>query len=206
MQSSSKIESSRTSHTRLSLLSRARVQDAQAWRDLVALYGPLVAFWCRRCGLSSHATADCIQEVFASVSKSLGSFRPQRETGSFRGWLWTITSNRIKDWIRREQRHTSAAGGSTAKLSLEQIPELDAIPTDEPSSALAVRDLVHRAIDQVRSEFEQRTWDIFSRSVLDQLPTETVAQEFGIQPATVRQVRSRVLRRLREQLGDLEEA
>ena len=33
--------------------------------------------------------------------------------------------------------------------------------------------------------------------------TESVAEEFGISPAAVRQARSRVLRRLRQQLGDV---
>ncbi len=62
-----------------------------------------------------------------------------------------------------------------------------------------------RAMEQVRGEFETKTWSIFLRSVVDQVSTEIVAKEFNVQSATVRQVRSRILRRLREQLGDLDD-
>ncbi len=197
--------SSTSSQTRLSLLSRARDRDGEAWSELVALYGPLIAHWCQRCGLSSHATADCIQEVFTSVSRSIATFRPQRESGAFRAWLWTITSNRIKDFFRREQRHTCPTGGSTALRSIEHIADEREVPDDEPSSAVAIQALMARAMEQVRGEFETKTWSIFLRSVVDQVSTEIVAKEFNVQSATVRQVRSRILRRLREQLGDLDD-
>lgn len=190
--------------TRLSLLSRARGQDPEAWQELVSLYGPLVAYWCHRCKLSPHATADCIQDVFLAVSKSLHRYDSRRESGAFRGWLWKITLNCIRDNIRRDKRNALASGGSTAHHRLEQYPDATSIPEDEPSGIDALRDLMKRAMEQVRGEFEHRTWEIFSRAVIDQIPTGIVAVEFGIQPATVRQVRCRVLKRLREQLGDLD--
>ena len=37
--------------TSLTLLERARGDDAVAWHRLVDLYGPLVHYWCRRAGL-----------------------------------------------------------------------------------------------------------------------------------------------------------
>jgi len=60
------------------------------------------------------------------------------------------------------------------------------------------------AISQVEAEFEQRTWQIFIRSVIDQTTTIVVADEFGITQPALRQIRSRVLRRIRQQLGDME--
>jgi len=58
-------------------------------------------------------------------------------------------------------------------------------------------------LEQVRAEFKPKTWKIFERTVVDQLPTDIVAKEFNVSAATVRKIRSRVLRRLRLQLGDL---
>ena len=86
---------------------------------------------------------------------------------------------------------------------LKEIPDLQDSDA-EPSSAAELKSLVSRALDQVRNEFEPRSLDIFMRSVIDQVATDLVAIEFKIQPATVRQVRSRILRRLRQQLGDIE--
>lgn len=185
-----------------SLLSRAKRQDSQAWRQVVDLYGPLIAHWAYRCGLDSQHAADVVQEVFASVAKSLPKYETKREHGSFRAWLWTITSNKVKDHYRRNTSQAQATGGSTMLGRLEQVA--DNLPEEEPSDGEQVNELVQRGLEQVRKEFEPRTWDIFRRSVIDQIPSAIVAKEFCVSPAAVRQVRSRVLRRLRMQLGDVD--
>lgn len=191
--------------TRASLLSRAREHDSQAWNELVELYGPLIAHWCYRCQLNSQQAADVVQDVFASIAKSLGNYHAKKENGAFRSWLWTITSNKIKDHYRRNDGQAIGTGGSTALASLEQIPDAtDRIPDVEPTDDAQISELVSRGLQQVRAEFEPRTWDIFRRVVIDQIATAIVAQEFGVTAAAVRQVRSRVLRRLRQQLGDIE--
>ena len=196
-------ESNSSGATRASLIARARGQQSAAWEELVELYGPLVAHWCSRCGLDSHTTADCVQEVFTAVSRSLGRFQAIKTSGAFRSWLWTIAANKIKDVVRTARTQTPGAGGSTALQRLAELPDESSIPDEEPSDAGELQQLVARGLEQVRTEFEPRTWTIFQRTVVDQLPTDIVAKEFGITAATVRQVRSRVLRRLRLQLGDL---
>lgn len=190
--------------TRASLLTRARRRDPVAWGELVDLYGPLIAHWCRRCGLDSHASADCVQDVFVAVSGALDRFRSSRTSGSFRAWLWTITSNKIRDHARRDVRYEEAAGGSTALRAINQVVDLASFPTDDSSDDQQINDLVSRGLQQVRGEFAEKTWSIFERTVVDGVLTSQVAQEFGVTPATVRQSRSRILRRLRQQLGDLE--
>jgi RNA polymerase sigma-70 factor (ECF subfamily) len=55
----------------------------------------------------------------------------------------------------------------------------------------------------VQSEFEERTWKAFWRvAVEDRTPAE-VGAEMGITPNAVRQAKSRVLRRLKEEMSDL---
>ncbi|MDX1929043.1 MAG: sigma-70 family RNA polymerase sigma factor [Pirellulaceae bacterium] len=191
--------------TRMSLIARARGQQSAAWEELVELYGPLVAHWCSRCGLDSHTTADCVQEVFTAVARSLGRFEAAKASGAFRSWLWTIAANKIKDAVRKAKMQTPGAGGSTALQRLTELPDESSIPAEEPSDADQLQAVVARGLEQVRAEFESRTWSIFQRTVIDQLPTDIVAKEFNITAATVRQIRSRVLRRLRMQLGDLAE-
>ncbi len=78
------------------------------------------------------------------------------------------------------------------------------IPDEEPSGDLELQQLTSRAMAQVQSEFETRTWQAFWRSVVDGIATDTVADELQMSNVTVRQSRSRILRRLREQLGDVE--
>ncbi len=194
--------------TRASLLSRARQHDSRAWHELVDLYGPLIAHWCRRSGLDHHASADCVQQTFTAVLRSLNGYQARKLSGSFRSWLWTIASNKIRDHRRSSRREASGVGGSTAMQALQQLPmeELsEEVLTDaEPVDAEQLSALVARAREQIREEFAPRTWEIFCRAVVDQIPTAMVAQEFSVTPAAVRQARSRILRRLRQQLGDIE--
>ncbi|MCA9140954.1 MAG: sigma-70 family RNA polymerase sigma factor [Planctomycetales bacterium] len=190
--------------TQSSLIDHVRNRDPAAWGKLVDLYGPLIAYWCGQCGMDTHATADCTQDVFAAVSRAIDVFRPANSTGSFRVWLWTITANKIKDRARKESRNVLGTGGSTAMRRLNEIPDQLSVPDDEPTKEAQVNELVARGLGQIRSEFADKTWQIFQRSVIDDQTTAQVAQEFGVSPATVRQSRSRILRRLRQHLGDIE--
>jgi RNA polymerase sigma-70 factor, ECF subfamily len=103
------------------LLRRVKLQDAEAWRRLVRLYGPLVFLWCRQFGASGEDAADVAQEVWIAVAAKLADFRRDGPQHSFRGWLWTITRNKLRD--RRRDPEPSAAGGSDAQRWLSQVPD-----------------------------------------------------------------------------------
>lgn len=193
---------SQRSATQVSLISRVRQNDAHAWQEFVALYSPLVAHWCRRSGQPESHINDVLQDVFFAVARSVDTYQPREEGGGFRPWLWSITRNKLIDWSRKSQRNPDGRGGSTALHSAQLIPsDLD---ESEPSEQIEISQLLHRALEQVRCEFEPKTWQAFWRCVIDDLPTTVVADELAISIASVRKYRSRVLRRLRQQLGELD--
>ncbi len=193
-----------SSETRLSLLDRARLRDEEAWQDLVDLYSPLIVRWCQHSRISPEATADCIQEVFAAVSRALDTFYASGTAGAFRGWLWTITRNKLRDAARHNARHVWAVGGSSALANLHQVPQPSfEIPGDEPSQMPDIDALTMRAMKQIENSFETRTWRAFWRTAVDGIATDTVAQELNLSIASVRQARSRIMRRMRQQLGDI---
>jgi RNA polymerase sigma-70 factor (ECF subfamily) len=86
---------------------------------------------------------------------------------------------------------------------MQQVVDVDVIPDDEPTGELQMQQLTSRALAQVQTEFEASTWQAFWRSVVDGIATDEVARELQTSAAAVRQARSRILRRLRQQLGDL---
>ena len=86
---------------------------------------------------------------------------------------------------------------------MQQIADPFPIPDDEPTGDLQLQQLTSRAMAQVQNEFEVRTWQAFWRTIVDGIATGEVAQELQMSEATVRQSRSRILRRLRQQLGDV---
>lgn len=189
--------------TRASLLTALRRGDARAWCETVDLYAPLVHHWCRRCGIPADSVADVMQEVFAAVARHIERFGYRQPSDSFRGWLWTVTRNKARDYLRSRQRQWDSPGGSTALRRLAEFADESALPEDEPTGDAEISGLIRRGLEQVRAQFTQRTWDAFWRCSIDGLSTEEVAKQLGMTPAGVRQARSRVLRRLRLQLGDM---
>jgi RNA polymerase sigma-70 factor (ECF subfamily) len=55
----------------------------------------------------------------------------------------------------------------------------------------------------IRGEFEERSWQMFWRTVIDDRPAADVAAEMGVTPAAVRKAKSRILHRLKEHFGEL---
>src|SRR5262249_34391143 len=63
--------------------------------------------------------------------------------------------------------------------------------------------VTRKLLDRIKSDFEDRTWDLFRRFVLDGQTAEQVAAETGTTPNAVYIAKSRVLARLREEAGGL---
>jgi RNA polymerase sigma-70 factor (ECF subfamily) len=187
--------------TSRTLLERARAADQTAWQRLVFLYSPLVRYWCGRWGLSGADADDVSQDVFQAVSAGLDGFHRDRPTDSFRGWLRGITRHKVLDFGRSRARHPTASGGTTAHQHLEQIADPVSSEDDDPLEQTT--GLYQRAMELVRSEFEPKTWQAFWRAAVDGHPVDMIAKDLGVTPAAVRKAKSRVLRRLKEEIGDL---
>jgi RNA polymerase sigma-70 factor (ECF subfamily) len=167
------------------------------------LYRPLVQFWCRQAHCPAGEVEDVTQEVFAAVAAGLGGFRRDRPGDTFRGWLRGITRNQVLLYFRRNQDRPRPEGGSDALERLQDIADLPAGSPEEEAEEVSL--LYRRAVEQVRSEFEERTWQMFWRVVIDGRSPVALAEELGVSPAAVRQAKSRVLRRLKEEMGELVE-
>jgi RNA polymerase sigma-70 factor (ECF subfamily) len=184
-----------------SLIQRLKVHDQDAWRRLLDLYVPLVFSWCRRSGLQLQDAEDVVQEVFQAVSRAIGDFQHVRPTDTFRGWLRTITRNKIHDHFRSRAGQPLAAGGTDAHQRFMDIAADDSQIAGELNPFAGV---VHRALGLIRAEIEDRTWQAFWLAAVGQQSTAAVAQQLGMTPGAVRQAKYKVLRRLRQELGDVE--
>jgi RNA polymerase sigma-70 factor (ECF subfamily) len=189
--------------TSRSLLSAARDDEADAWRRLVHLYAPLAAAWCRRSGVAPQDIADVLQEVFAAVARNLDRFRKDRPADTFRGWLATITRNKVRDYYRRRGEEPAAAGGTEAAARLAQILDPLAADSEEVAAdAAALGGVLQRALAAIRGEFHERTWQAFWEVVVEGRPAAEVGADLQMQPGHVRVAKSRILHRLRQELGD----
>ena len=201
-------ESLRAGSTSSSLIQQLKHNEADSWTTLYQLYEPLIVFWCRNSGVAEQDIPDLVQLVFQTVARSIDQFSATRSTGSFRGWLRTITNSRVIDWRRRTGGKVRAVGGSTAQQFLAGQPfEISGGKSTEDESVAeeqqAIQELYVRALKIIRDNFREPTWRAFEMVVLEQKTTSEVADQLGISPTTVRVAKSRVLQRLRLELGEL---
>lgn len=182
------------------LLFDVQQMDPAAWSRLVDVFGPIVYRWCRSSGVAAADASDVVQEVFASVARGIGNFRREKEEGSFRSWLATITRNRVRDYFRRQAAREAAVGGTDAMRRLEQHAEsLDSTICPET----AADPIVHRTLEGVRAEFEPSTWNAFWMAAVEGKSAADVAEATGLSVASVYQAKSRILKRLRQRLAEL---
>ncbi len=182
--------------TSVSLLQRLRQPAEQnAWGRFVELYTPLLFYWACRLGMQESDAADLVQDVFAVLVQKLPGFTYD-EGKSFRGWLRTIVYNKWRDFQRR--RAADPAGGVAALPGDLAAPESDTFWEREYR-----QHLVGRALDLMQSEFQPATWKACWECVVSGRPAAEVALELGLSVDAVYAAKSRVLRRLRQELSGL---
>lgn len=198
-------EPTTTGQTSPSLLLRVKQREPEAWARLSQIYGPLVYQWSRRCGLSAEDSADIVQEVFGMLARKIDGFRRERPEDTFRGWLWTVARNKVRDHVRRTQDRPSADGGTIAYERLQQLADDAPEPWDDDEQrSMTEQGVVGRALALIKTEFEPTTWQAFWIATVDQRTTDEIAVSLGITKQAVRQAKYRVLRRLREEMDGLQ--
>ncbi len=184
--------------TSLGLLERVRARDSVAWERLVTLYSPLVDHWCRVCRVPEQEWPDLRQEVFLAVSRTIGSFRKETERGTFRGWLRTITRSKVTDLHRRRPVDGTVVG----PVAMAALADPNGNADDE--SAELERGVVYnRVLALLERDFTPSTWRAFWLVVVEERDPIAVAEELRITANAVYLAKARVLRRLREEFGDL---
>lgn len=188
--------------TSRSLLCRLKENDSKAWNRLVELYAPLVFYWCRQLNVPEQDIVDVFQEVFQSLAKNINQFHKDRPGDTFRGWMRTITRNKVYDHFRKTGRQPGAIGGTEATKRLSQFPDVE-IDDDQNDDNTAHNDLFLRSLELIRQNFTKQTWEAFWQVVVEGKTPREVGEDLSMQPGTVRVAKSRVLHRLRQELGDV---
>jgi RNA polymerase sigma factor (sigma-70 family) len=190
--------------TRPSLLVCIRdPRNGLAWSQFVAIYTPLVYRFVRRHGLQESDAADVTQEVFAAVARGIRQFDYDRGKGSFRGWLIAVTRSKLQNYLSKRQAKNRGAGGTEALKLIEQQPS----PDDE--EAFVEREhrrcLFDWAVQQIRDDFQDATWQAFWQTNVEGKETNAVADSLGMSVGAVYIARSRILARLKETIRQIEE-
>lgn len=196
--------STRDSHpseaTSLTLLEAARNHQPEAWDLMVRIYGPIVFRRCRSMDVSEEDAQDIVQDVFRKLLRKLRSWEPQ-ERGGFRNWLRTMTRNTVIDFFRSRDRDFDGAGGSDLFDNFPEVVTESSFSTAQPSDT---RNALLEAVQSVRGEFNDKTWNAFWRTTVDGQNAREVGEELGMGHGAVRMAKSRVLGRLKDLIGDFD--
>ncbi len=186
--------------TRVTLLARIKDgSDVVAWREFVGLYGPVVYGFARKRGLQDADAADLMQEVLRSVARNAEKMEYDPTRGTFRGWLYTVTRNKIYNFLNGQKNKPRASGDSGAQERLDSIPA-SKDDTDPDWDLEYQRQVSAKAMERVKHEFQPNTWKAFWRTAVDGVSAQEVGAELNMTPGAVYVAKSRVLARLREEV------
>ncbi len=123
------------------LVSRASRGDAQAFAELVRKYEKLVYNLSYQASGNADDAFDISQEVFIKLYRSLDKFRGDCR---FFTWLYRITMNTVKDYIRSQKRKKT--------VSLSEYDEEE----DSPSATRDIPDETTEADPEEMTEIKEK--------------------------------------------------
>jgi len=183
--------------TRASLLVQLRTGSNHiAWQEFVKLYGPVIYGFARKRGLQDADAADLMQDVMRSVSAAIGRLDYDRQQGTFRGWLFTITRNKIFNFLSARRIRPQGSGDSATNQLLNSHPD-----EEDGSTAWEMeyqRRLASLAMEQIKSEFQDNTWRAFWLTSVEGASAAEVSKQLGLSTGAIYVAKSRVLARLKE--------
>ena len=191
--------------TRVTLLARIKDgADTKAWGEFVHLYGPVVYGFARKRGLQDADAADLMQEVLRSVARNADKMEYDPKRGTFRGWLYTVTRNKIYNFLSSRKNRPRGAGDSGTQDRVESIPARESQDSDPDWDIEYQRRLSAKAMERVKHEFHENTWQAFWGTAVEGRPANEVGAELKMSSGAVYVAKSRVLSRLREEVQRLQ--
>ena len=180
--------------TRSSLINRLKATiNGESWEVFFNTYWKLIYSVARRAGLSEADSQDIVQETILKVHKSLDRFQYNRERGSFKGWLRTITRSRLTEHFKKQQRQPQTQqpreeeDDPLANLADPQGPELERIWSEEWS-----RSLIQRSLAFLKQQVSLKQYQIFKCHCIDEWTVKEVCDALNVNAAQVYMAKKRV--------------
>jgi RNA polymerase sigma-70 factor (ECF subfamily) len=184
-----------------SLLVRVRdASDQEAWFEFAEVYRPVIYRLARVRGMQHADAEDLAQQVLMAVSGAIGRWEQDPQRARFRTWLRRVAHNAIINAITRGG--PDRAAGGTDMLTEHPTPEG---PDSDLLRTEYRREVFRWAARQIRDEFQTATWDAFWLTAVEGQDAEAVAQMLGKNVGAIYAAKSRIMRRLREKIGEFEE-
>jgi RNA polymerase sigma factor (sigma-70 family) len=183
--------------TSRTLLERLRnPHDPHAWRGWLHVYEPWLRDWLGRHHFQPADTDDLLQNILVVVSRKLSTFVHNGQAGAFRAWLRNILVREVRSFWRQHQ---------PADVSSDWLDRLEDGSSEQSRQWDREHDqqVLRRLLATIQADFEPASWEVFRLLVLEDRPAAEVAQRTGMKPNAIYVVKSRILQRLRQEVGGL---
>ncbi len=185
--------------TQKTLLVRIRDRaDSASWREFYSLYAPFLYRYARRKGLSHEDAEDVRADCLNAVTKHIASFEYDRARGGFRNWLRRLAANKIID--ARRKRKPALAESHELRDAVDDRNSPDADWDAEWADAR-----LRHCTERVRRVVSELNFHTFHLLVISNRPVDEVCALLGISRNQAYKAKSLVLKRIRQQVNDLEE-
>ncbi len=178
-------------------------EDVAAWEAFVDRYGRTILLWCRAHRLQDADAEDVTQNLMIALLASLRKFVYDPSKGRFRDWLRRVLAHEVCDFLQKRLR-TPTVGGDGRFQGI-----LDAVEARETLVERIIEEfdleLLEEAETRVRPTVQPATWEAFCLLAKEGLTAEEVASRVGMTPSQTFVARSRVQKKLRNEVRRLEE-
>ncbi len=164
------------------------------------LYEPFVYQFARRRGLQDSDARELVQEVFLGVAKAIKRWQPDVRRARFRTWLFRIARNQILTLLSKQRREQVVDSAAWSEIALATTDGND----DQAEQAAYRREVFHWASRHVQRSVQPTTWAAFWQTSVVGRSVDEVAESLQIPRGTVYVARSRMIRKLRQEIARFE--
>lgn len=190
--------------TRKTLIQRLKEnQDEQSWEEFLQTYKRYIYSIIRRMNIYEDDADDIAQQVMIKIWKGIATV-DNSPAKPFRNWLSTVTSNCVKDFMRKrrgevERVEKASKDETISYLNTIELPDIHRIAEEEWETHLA-----NLAMERIEGLFSGKAVQVFMMSLEGQ-DVASIAQKMELRENSVYRLKNRVKERLAEEIKQLRE-
>jgi RNA polymerase sigma-70 factor (ECF subfamily) len=138
-----------------------------------------------------------------SVARNADKMEYDPTRGTFRGWLYTVTRNKVYNFLTSQKNRPRGVGDSAAQERLDAVPDRN----DDADASWELeyqRRVSAKAMERVKHEFHDGTWLAFWGTAVEGRAAQDVGADLKMSTGAVYVAKSRVLARLRDEVKRIE--
>ena len=188
--------------TRVSLIIRLPdAADVEAWRDFAESYEPFVYRFARRRGLQDADAREVVQEVFLGVARAIRRWEPDTKRARFRTWLFRIAKNQLLNKLSSRRKEMVLYTGAWERVEADAAGDGTFSAEEEAEYQQAV---FSWAASRIEKQVKPKTWSAFWMTSVEGQSVDDVSSQLGVSSGQIYVARSRVIRKLREEIARFE--